>query len=197
MTHAFPRSVVLCGALWLASACTSTGACETEVWPVPSGTALFVGKCGTASSADGTREAPYTSIAAAAKAATAGTTIVVGAGTWAESIELPSGVTLVGILGQTKLTPPAGKMGVHVAATTGSVEVRNSAISGASTAGIRSEGASLAVYGCDIGGTLASPPTFEGGSGVVLVGCAKAPHDAKCPTLAVISSTVHDNEGYG
>lgn len=197
VTRRVPGPALVLGAMGLVSACTSSGDCDSEVWPVPTGSAVFVGQCGKADSADGSREAPYTSIVAAAKVAKAGTTIVVGAGTWAESVELPAGVTLVGIHGQTKLTPPAGKMGVHVAATTGAVEVRNIAISGASTAGIRSEGASLAIWGCDIGGTLATPPTFEGGSGVVLVGCAKAPHDANCPNLTVISSNVHNNEGYG
>ncbi len=184
-------------ALALTPACGGGGACDAEVWAIPTGAALFVGKCGSADGADGSRESPYTSITAAAKAATSGTTIVVGAGTWAESVELPAGVTLVGIKGQTKLTPPPGKMGVHTAATSGYVEVRNVDISGASTAAIRSEGASLGVYGGDIGGTLRTPPSFEGGSGIVLVGCAKAPHDSHCPSLVVLTAKIHDNEGYG
>jgi pectin methylesterase-like acyl-CoA thioesterase len=91
--------------LTVLSACDGADpvACSQEEMPAVSGQVLFVSQgCGS-SSGDGSRAKPYQTISAATEQAKAGSTIAVAGGVYAETVQLPAGVSLRGV-SRTKVT---------------------------------------------------------------------------------------------
>jgi hypothetical protein len=91
--------------------CSPVGTtCPTDGWPLDlpaSGTIHFVAE--GASAGDGTRTAPWGTIAEAIAVAAPGDTIALGAGTYPETFTLPAGVTLLGACpADTIIDPPPG-----------------------------------------------------------------------------------------
>ena len=132
-------------ALVACSACsTAEPACEDL--PKASGTVLHVSqKCGSATG-DGSAAKPYATIGQAAAKAKSGTTISVGAGSYAESVTLTGGVSLKGSGSGKTTIAPTDQVGINVTGA-GSTSVSDLKVTGATSFGIGSTGTALSVSG--------------------------------------------------
>ncbi len=126
----------------VAAACTTSSVCETTAFPAASGTVLYVSQeCG-AKDGDGSKARPFLELAGATAAAKPGTTVLVAAGTYAESVTLPAGVSMKGVArNQVTIGPPAqaaGKaaVGIEIVEQPGEVTVTAVTISGATSLGV-------------------------------------------------------------
>jgi hypothetical protein len=116
-----------------AASCTLLGtACTADDWAsgLPSsGTILFV-KAGATAGGDGSRLAPFATLAAAELAAPPGTIIALSKGTHQSATDIPAGVTLWGAcVAQTTLTATASARAAAASSSAG-VAVRNLRVSG-------------------------------------------------------------------
>jgi pectin methylesterase-like acyl-CoA thioesterase len=99
-------------ALLLHACATDESGCEM---PPVTGAAVYVSaQCG-AVDGDGSKERPLSTLAAAVAKAKPGTTIAVAAGTYAETVSLPSGVTLTGMGASQVIIAPPADVGIRVA----------------------------------------------------------------------------------
>lgn len=127
------------------AACAPIGAtCPTGAWPDDVTDAIYVAAGGTG---DGSRAAPFGSLAAAVAVAQDGDTIVVGAGTFEAGVTIAADVTLRGLCpGETVLT--LSGEGTAVVATVGStVTVRDLRISHSDAVGLDLRGGVVTVAG--------------------------------------------------
>ncbi len=112
---------------------------------------------------DGSRGAPFGTIADALRAATPGTVVAVGKGTWDEAITVPAGVTLEGAcVAETRIAPTSTTSSAAGAVVAGNGDVvRNITISG-SRPGFVIEGVSAQVRDVVVDGTTVGVAAISG-----------------------------------
>ena len=181
--------VMLLATCVCADACTSP-ACPDGTFATVSGTQLRVAQTCGDDSGDGSAEAPFKTISKAAAAAAAGTTIVVGAGTYPETVKLRAGISLRGA-GSTAviIAPPTGQAGV-VADGAAAITLQGFAVRGAGNVGISVAHSSATVTDIAVSGTqrVTVKEKLVGGHGIQFT-------DAT--TVRLDHVTVRDNEGTG
>jgi hypothetical protein len=131
--------------------CTATDAARCPSTPfaaVPpeavGATVAYVLSGASPTGADGSMSHPYATIAAALGASTSPTWLMLGAGTYAEAIDVTRSVHLVGACAaQTTLAPPATLAGVHVGAAGVTVDLRDVTVRGGNNAVFAEGGAHI------------------------------------------------------
>lgn len=166
----------------------NTSACADL--PTATGPAVFVSStCGSATGT-GSAASPFLTISAGVKAATPGTTVAIGPGSYAESVVVPAGVHLLGAgLGKTSIEPPVVAKGSApgIAVTgSGKTAVEGLTVKGATGTGIQANGAELVVTAVQVTATKAADNVA--GHGIQLVGGAG---------LTCTSCVITDNVGVG
>ncbi len=141
--------------------CTTVGsACPSGEWPdsFPGGRPVLFVSASATSNGDGTRTAPFNSVAAAFLASSPGTLVALGKGTHVIGALVPGGISLVGACAAmttvTKSTTTAPRVEVYVKSA--GVEVKNLRVQGTGV-GLQVEGAAATV---DVWGVI-----FDGVSG--------------------------------
>ena len=138
------------------------------------GPAVYVDAAKGSATASGSHGAPVSTIAAAVALAKAGDTIVIAAGTYAESVDLPVDVGLKGAgSGKTIIAPPAGARGIYIAPGGGVVRVEGVAISKATGYGLSADSQELALADVKVNQTGVKPGAPGSGHGVQFVNGAK------------------------
>lgn len=138
------------------------------------GPAVYVDGAKGNPTAGGSLGSPVDTIAAAIKLAKAGDTIVVAAGTYAESADLPLDVGMLGAgSGKTILAPPAGEHGISLAAGGGKVRVEGVSISQATGYGLSAEVGEMTLADVKVEKTKLVPGSPGTGHGVQFVNGAK------------------------
>ena len=104
------------------------------------GPAVYVDAAKGQTSASGNHGSPVDTVAAAIALAKPGDTIVIAAGTYAETVDLPADVGLKGGgSGLTVIAPPADSHGINLAKGGGTVTIAGVSVTGASGYGVSAE----------------------------------------------------------
>lgn len=172
----------------LVTACATHEAaieCANEVFPPTSGTVVHVAACGTDGN-DGSAARPLRTLAAATGRVQPGQTIAVAAGTYAESVTLPAGVTLAG---SAVVLAPSASFGIRIPSGSSPTftTISGISISGAQGFAIGSAATSLDLRDVSIHGTQVDS-SGKGGHGVEIHGAAQ---------VTISGVDIRDNSGVG
>lgn len=186
----------LCVALWAAAAiglalggCADGeepfAACAKVSWPAVTTKAHYVSAACGQTGGSGSTARPWNTIGAAAQRAKAGESIAVAAGTYTESVQLPAGVTLVGVATDQVVIQPKSGLGFLVQGG-GATTLAQLTVKGATGAAISVSGGAVALHRVRATGTRQL--NEAGGSGLQVL-------DA--PTVLVQDSVLDGNDGAG
>ncbi len=160
-------SVVFSIALALAAAgCGADDTCDSGFAADQAKSIHVSASCGSASG-DGSAAKPFATLAAGVAAAPTGGTVAVGKGSYAESVTLKGGVSLVGSGSKVVAIAPVDGPGVSVSGA-GKTLIRGIAVNGARSFGIGSEGTSLELDDVAVSATTTALDG-SGGHGVQVV----------------------------
>lgn len=162
--------------------------------PDATGNPVYVSK-NAAMGGTGTAETPYASIADAMQAVGDGDVILIGGGTWTESIDTDKAISFVGCgPDATIIVPAAGEAGIQIAAS-GLVYLWNLTIGGATSYGVSLVGASGHFQGARVEGTLPSTDPAAGTPGGHGIQLEAAAGDAELTLIGDVEIT--QNAGIG
>ncbi len=165
---------------------TSASATAADSFPTVTGSALYVSASAGSSSGDGTAARPFAHIADALKLANSGTTIAIAAGSYAEALTVPAGVSLTGTGAAHVLISGGSDTAIRIAGS-GATALQDLAVVSATGAGIRaSGGVALQLIRVQISGVVAN--ATDPGHGLALDGAASAD---------LQDCTIRDNSGVG
>lgn len=175
-------------ALCASFGCTSNGtdACTGVSWPSLSGSVSFVSASCGSSDGDGSRSSPFAAIGDALVAAPSGTTVAVAAGTYAESLKVPAGVSVVGIGSTLVHIAPSSDVGIAIESA-GASRIEGLTISGAKGSGIRISKAAAILVNIVVENTVAGA-VGTSGNGITADGAA---------SIDVQGSKIANNAGIG